>query len=341
MTQALLLSLFLALSAQPSKKPGAARLAAAQTDFNRGDFQAALKDLDLAVTEATDEDVLSKVHLLRGQCYGAQRDLVKAEQAFEKALENDPEAKLDPTRVDPSLVTLLEGLRDRMTGDLQVRTDRPARVALDGKPLGTAPVKATVPIGRHRVEAYSSDGRYSAVKQVVVAARKSTEVELGLTEARRGSDNDEDDRSPPPPPPREGPASSLAPFGGRPLADLRLVVNAFDFFSAPGIEVGFGLEWPYLRGSVHFRFFPGFGITPRGGLWVPIIDQLRGYAELELPILFIPAATPVAIGFGGAGGAEYSFNKWLSTFGEAGARYYFINLPPELSIQLGIRLRLP
>jgi hypothetical protein len=338
MTQALLLSVFIALSAQSSKKPGSARLAAAQADFNRGDFQSALRDLEVASAEATDDDVLSRVHLLRGQCFGAQRDLVKAEQAFEKALEADPEAKLDPTRVDPSLVTLLEGLRDRMTGELEVRTNRPARVMYDGKPLGTAPLKASVAIGRRRLEAKSQDGRYSAAAQVVVAARKRTEVQLDLTESpRTGGEADSMVSAPP----REGPASSLSLFGGRPLADLRVVVNGFNFFSAPGIEVGFGLEWPYLRGSAHFRFFPNFGITPRGGLWVPIVPQLRGYAELELPILFPAGTNPGGIGLGGAGGAEYFPNQWLSVFGEVGARYFFTGLSTELPVQLGFRLRLP
>ena len=72
MTQALLLSALLALSATP-KKSGSGRLASAQVEFSRGDFSAALRDLDVAVSETCDEQVLSKVHLLRGQCYGSTR----------------------------------------------------------------------------------------------------------------------------------------------------------------------------------------------------------------------------------------------------------------------------
>src|SRR6185295_17376538 len=171
MTQALLLSALLAFSATPRKPSG--RLTAAQAEFSRGDFAAALRDLDAAVSETGDDPTLSKIHLLRGQCYGAQRDLVKAEEAFEKALESDPEAKLDPQRVDPSLVSLLEGLRDRMQGELEVRTDRPAKVHLDGKPIGLSPVKASVAIGRHKLEAHTGDGKYSASSSVVIAAHKT------------------------------------------------------------------------------------------------------------------------------------------------------------------------
>jgi hypothetical protein len=350
MTKALLLSALIAFSAaaQP-RKSGPGRLAAAQAEFNRGDFAAALRDLDLAVVETSDEQVLSKIHLLRGQCLGAQRDLVKAEQAFEKALENDPEAKLDPTRVDPSLVTLLEGLRDRMQGDLEVRTDRPARIAFDGKPIGQSPLKASVSIGRHRLEANTADGRYAASSSVVISARKTTAVDMDLAEVRR-------DPSPGPgpgPEPRPGggqsdpmagsQGSSFQIFGGRPLADLRIGVNPFEFFTIPQVEVGFGAEWPYLRASAHLRFLPSFGVTPRGAFWVPVTDQLRAYAELELPIFFPYGTTPLFIGLGGSGGAELFFIKWLSAFAEIGARTYFLpaGAGQEVTIQGGMRLRLP
>jgi hypothetical protein len=340
MTQALLLAALLAFSATP-KKPGSARLAAAQAEFSRGDFAAALRDLDLAAGETGDEQTLGKIHLLRGQCYGAQRDLVKAEQAFEKALENDPEAKLDPTRVDPSLVSLLEGLRDRMQGDLEVRTDRPAKISFDGKPIGLSPVKATVPIGRHRLEAHTGDGKYVASSSVVIFAKKTTTVDMELAEARREEEA---------PPPGSGSRDGMAPaagssfqiYGGRPLADLRLGIDPFQFFQAPQLELGFGLEWPYLRASAHLRFLPGFGITPRGGLWVPVIDQLRAYAELELPILFPTGTTDFSLGLGGCGGVELFFVKWLSAFAEIGARNFFLPAGRvEVTIQGGVRLRLP
>ncbi|HVE86977.1 MAG TPA: tetratricopeptide repeat protein [Myxococcales bacterium] len=349
MTQALLLSALLALSAQP-KKSGSGRLTSAQTEFNRGDFTAALRDLDAAIAETTDEQTLSRIYLLRGQCYGAQRDVVKAEESFEKALENDPEAKLDPTRVDPNLVSVLESLRERMQGDLEVRTDRPAKVSFDGKALGPAPVKSPVSIGRHRLEARTGDGRYVASSSVVIAAHKTTTVDMQLAEARR-----EEDANPNPggTGPREGGGregreppmaggSSFQLWGGRPLADLRVGVNPFDFLAVPEAEVGFGLEWPYLRASAHLRFLPTFGVTPRGGLWVPVTDQFRAYAELELPILSsTTAGVPVAIGLGGAGGAEYFFIKWLSGFAEVGVRNFFIPSFVEVTIQAGLRLRLP
>lgn len=350
MTQALLLSALLALSATP-KKSGSSRLTSAQAEFSRGDFAAALRDLDVAVSETGDEPTLSKIHLLRGQCYGAQRDLVKAEEAFEKALENDPEAKLDPQRVDPSLVSLLEGLRDRMQGDLEVKTDRPAKVHFDGKPIGLSPVKATVSIGRHKLEAHTGDGRYSASSSVVIAAHKTTTVEMELAENRR------EEETPPAGPgggrgggsegrDRDGGgergSASFTVYGGRPLADLRLGVNPLDIVNVPHAEVGFGAEWPYVRASVHLQFLPGFGIVPRGGLWVPVVDQVRAYVELELPIFFPQGAEPLALGLGGGGGAEFFFIKWLSGFAEVGARNFFLPGPEvQVIIQAGMRMRLP
>jgi len=347
MTQALLLSALLAFSATPRKPSG--RLTAAQAEFSRGDFAAALRDLDAAVSETGDDPTLSKIHLLRGQCYGAQRDLVKAEEAFEKALESDPEAKLDPQRVDPSLVSLLEGLRDRMQGELEVRTDRPAKVHLDGKPIGLSPVKASVAIGRHKLEAHTGDGKYSASSSVVIAAHKTTTVEVELAENRReedtppvgpggrGGDGGRDGSGEP-----RGAGSSFSIYGGRPLADLRLGVNPLDIVNVPHAEVGFGAEWPYIRASVHLQFLPGFGIVPRGGLWVPVVDQVRAFVELELPVYFPQGTTALALGLGGCGGAEFFFIKWLSAFAEIGARNFFLPGPEvQVTIQAGMRMRLP
>jgi hypothetical protein len=329
MTQALFLSVLL-LVAAPAKKTPQARFAQAQTAFGRGDFTKALKDLDLVAAEPLDASTLSQVHLLRGQCYGAQREVAKAEEAFQQALEYDPEATLDAARVDPTLVALLNGLRERMKGDLEVRTERPAKLWLDNQPLGTSPYKGWAPIGRRTVEAKTADGRYAGSSEVLISARQPTSVDVPLEQVAA------------PPSAGKKDSQTVQLWGGRPFADLRLGVDFFSLNYGADIEFGAGLEWQYLRASVHFRFFPAFGITPRGGLTIPLMDRLRVFAELELPVLWPTQNTyQMAFGVGGAGGAEYFITKWLSGFAELGARNYFIPGGVALTLQAGVRMRLP
>ncbi|HET9452172.1 MAG TPA: hypothetical protein VFO83_14885, partial [Aggregicoccus sp.] len=136
MSPALLLSLLLlAASGAPaargrataarSSSSAASRLHAAQQRYGRGEFEAALKLLDRAATDTRDERTLGRIHLLRAQCYAALRDAELSEAALHEALEHDPEAALDPERVDPALVQQLEDLRARTRGELRVRVNRP------------------------------------------------------------------------------------------------------------------------------------------------------------------------------------------------------------------------
>jgi hypothetical protein len=185
---------------------------------------------------------------------------------------------------------------------------------------------------------------------VVIAAHKTTTVEMELAEVRREDDGPKegpggggrDARDGGGEPRSGGSSSSFQVYGGRPLADLRLGIDPFDFFKTPNAEVGFGAEWPYVRAALHLRFLPTFGVIPRGGLWVPVVDQVRAFVELELPVYFPQGTTPLSLGLGGCGGAELFFIKWLSGFAEIGARNFFLPDPRvEVTIQAGMRMRLP
>ncbi len=332
MTQALLLSTLLLLSAGASPRPNAkGKLQAAQTQFNRGDFEETLQLLDQAKEETSEDGTLSRIHLLRGQAYGALRDLVKAEEALAEALEHDPEATLDANRVDPSLVTMLSGLKSRLRGTLEVTADRPgAKVTYNGKALGTAPLRAQVEIGRSKLEVRTPDGRYGARREVEIRPRRTEKVSVTLSEL--------------PPESQGGGSGSPVLFGfGKPLADLRLQLDPFQWTEGMGIEIGGGLQSRYLRTSFHFRVFPAFGMTARGAFSVPVADKVRAYVELELPVIFYGGETPVALGLGGAGGMDYELNKWLSLFAQVGARHFFLSpyASSRLSLQAGVRLEMP
>ena len=314
------------LAAAPASK---SKLEVGQRAFNQGDFEAALRALDQAVQESSDPAVLEKVHLLRGQCYGARQDFVRAEEAFALALDANPEAGLDPAKVDPSLVRVLDSLRARTKGTLVIHsTPDGASLKLDGAPFGKAPQSAQVPIGRHKLEV-QYEGAPPVTSEIVVHARGEARVEAMQ-------------------------APNLTPVPGvdesqgkkvRPYADLRGVFET----GAPegGIEVGGGIEVPWVRLGVYARVYSTFEPIPRISAVVPLqVLPLSALIEAEVPFAF--GRDGVGIGLGGAGGVEWGLTKWFGLYAQVGGRYYFTyydtsccRVNARFTASGGARLRLP
>src|SRR5579871_87384 len=162
------LALCLLTLGTPPAAPRPDRLTAARAELSRGNFDQALKDLDAALAEVNDLATLSQLELVRAQAFGAKQDYHQAEGALAQALEFDPEAQLDAGRIDPALVKLLESLRGRLTGELRVESERPARVKVDGADHGAAPLRLELPIGRHLVEGATEEGTVFAREQVLI-----------------------------------------------------------------------------------------------------------------------------------------------------------------------------
>ena len=335
MIQVAAFSALLLVMATPASKVqvpvGTAKFQIGQSEFRRGDFLAALRTLDAAAAEANDGQLLGQIHLLRGQCLAARQDLPGAEEAFGLALQRDPEVALDPSKVDPALVSMLDGLRARLRGELVVRADREgAQVLLDGRLLGQAPIKSSVPIGKHALEVRTPNGLYVATQDVVVRSKRTTEVDAqlrGLAAPSHSGSNGEVARAEDQP---------------RPLADLRGTLDPLSSGKNVAFEVGGGMEYGHFRGSASAVIYPDFGFVFRGALKVPVEDRFNAYISLETPIIF---AGVVQFGLGGAGGVEYEVSRWFTPFFEVGVRHFFTGVgaedPNRLILQFGIRLKVP
>ena len=159
-----LLALLLTGPVSKAAKPDVPRLEQGQKLFAQGDFDAALKMLDAAAIEGGEPATLEKVQLLRAQCLAARQDFARAEEAFALALDANPETTLDPTRVDPTVVRILESVRARLTGSLVIGSNPPgARPVMDGKEIGLAPQTIAAPAGKHKLEAQWGDGPLQAL----------------------------------------------------------------------------------------------------------------------------------------------------------------------------------
>lgn len=329
----LLLSLALAA---PGGSPKGTRLEQGQRLFNQGDVEGALKQLDLAAQEEREPAALEKVQLLRGQCFSARQDFVRAEDAFAAALEQNPDASLDPARVDPTVVKLLDAVRARLTATLIVNSSPPgASLFLDTKNAGVTPQTLQAPIGRHRLEARWGEGPMTPV-ELVLKPRKEVRVEFVQGQA--------------PPPvmvpvtPEEKPVKPVADFRGV------LEVPTNGAISAGAVDLGGGVEFRYFRATLHTRLAPNFGVLLRLAGVLPIVNRLNGFIELHVPLVF---RTPggmcgnlcVGLGLGGGVGAEFLVTPWLGVFGQFGAQHLFINSNradnTSLVLSAGSRFRLP
>ncbi len=331
--------LFLVLFAAPAKtaartpppveKFEGSRLEAGTKLFNQGDIEAALKMLDAAALEGGDAATLEKVHLLRAQCFAARQDFARAEEAFALALDANPETTLDPAKVDPTLVKMLEAVRTRLTGTLQVNsTPAGATLLLDGKSAGVTPQTLQVSVGKHKLEARWGDG---ALSQADVQLRPRREVRVEWVQGA-GTVIER---------PAEGPdARKLGPYGDFRFAPEISPVAAIG--ATLPLELGGGVELSYFRLGLGVRLFPQFGLTPRFAFAIPVYDRLAVALEVGVPVQFFSSA--VAVGIAGGAGVEYYPVRWLGFTALVGARHYLIrplNDATAFTLSAGVRLRVP
>jgi hypothetical protein len=306
------------LAATPSK---GTRLEQGQKAFADGEYTLALKALDAAFTEGADPE---KVQLLRAQCFAALQDFARAEDAFALALEANPDASLDPTRVDPSVVKMLDGLRARTRGTVVVRsTPAGAEVTLDGKSLGAAPLEAQAVIGRHKLEAKWADGSLASTELLV---RPRREIHLEWVQGVGAA----------------GPVVTAEDHGLHPFGKIRAPLVVGGGF-AGAFEMGVGFELPYFQAGLDLRLFPNFGATPRAGLVVPLVPVFSAFVDADVPLMFVNDG--VAVGIGGEGGIEWHPFRFLGVFAAIGGEHFFthpgfINVD-RLTLAAGVRIRKP
>jgi hypothetical protein len=282
-----------------------------------------------------------QVHLLRAQCFAALPDTASAEEAFLKALEIDPDAKLDPSRVRPSVVTMLEQQRAQAKGELKVSADQPAEIFLDDQHVGPAPWTGQVAIGRHLLEGRMADGRMTGKTEAVVRARSTSDLALSFRGALL------------PPPPPLSPTEEPKRFGGLDLlADVRLAIEPAPAGSSLAMagEIGAGVGTRNFVGSLHLGFAgQSFAMAVRGTGMLPRLVSIFGvHGSVDVPFVLLNGS--LSPGLGGAVGVDAVVTRWLEPFVEVQYRHFFA-LPgtstggsysgDSVLIGAGVRLRLP
>lgn len=308
------------------------RLEQGQKLFNQGDYDAALKALDAAAADGGDAATLEKVQLLRAQCFAARQDFARAEDAFSLALDANPDTSLDPARVDPTLVKLLDTVRARSLGTVTFASTPPgATLVIDGKDSGVTPQTVSLPVGKHSFSARWGEAADSpdSVRQVNVQLRPRKDLRVEWVQHSNSTTGGLELERP------------LRPFG-----DLRGLFEPQTSGSVGGgLQVGGGVELSYFRLGLFVRVFPNFDLTPRFQFSLPFLKTNLGEWNLTLevgvPFSFFPSG--FAVGIQGAGGLELYLLKWLAPYVLLGGSHHFLRFGYDTSFVLtgGLRLRVP
>ncbi|MET0402809.1 MAG: PEGA domain-containing protein, partial [Cystobacter sp.] len=287
----LVLSLFL-LSAAPAREPR--ELDEALEALTEGDFEAALARADAGLRRSRDEAHTARLQLIRGEAHAALRQYAQMEAAFAQALEADPDARLDPERVQPTVVALFESLRERLRGELSVEVEPPgAELRLDGRPLGKAPWRGPAPIGTHTLTVGSGNTPH----QVKVRPGRTEQVRLVV-------------------PPEATPLDAPSPLAFSLQARAALGVVPF---SGVGVEAGARLAGRNLQGELNATVGRRLGASARLGVQAPeLVGPLTLFLTLDGYLL---GGGPVLLGAGVSAGASLPLGPRFDLFAELSGRW--------------------
>jgi PEGA domain len=283
--------------------PATAALEAGRTALAEGEFERAIAVLEAASRQTLDDVLLGRIHLARGEAYAALQQYGAMEVAFAQALTHDPDIRLDPKRVDPKRVSLLEALRSTLRGQLDVEViPAGANLILDERALGPAPWKGVVPIGTHSLEIVPSTGQ-PVVLRVKVRPDRTERVRFEFPVVEGA------------PSPAPAPVSAPSPIA---FAMQARAVTSVDRPLALGGELGVQLGGKNFFGEINATAGSAYGVGVRVGArasrW---LGPVSPRASLDGFLVFAGGAVP---GIGLSGGVELDFGKWIVPFAEISGR---------------------
>jgi hypothetical protein len=287
------------LSAAPSAEEN---LRVGVERYRAGDFERAVTVLEKAAASDS-AAVRSKAQLTLGLCFAALQRFDRVDAAFEAALRADPELQLDPTRVQPALVAMLDAARARLHGELAVTVPRAAEVSIDGTPAGPPPIEQRVTIGRHHVQVRDAAGR-TQERDVVVGADRRAAVVFEAPPAPV-----------PAPPPQETAAAEAPKSGLNLLAEVRATMDPRDYSgslaqprTAPAPELAVGLGARYWGATMGIMGGAAIAATLRATGRLPIWGPLSAELSLQGALFF---TAPLAVGGTALLGLGVAPLRWL------------------------------
>ena len=152
---------------------------AANAQLARGDLPGALATLRAAAGAAKKQSEILAANRALGVVAASMGKSALARTAFLRALDVDPNTKLDENAVKPSVIQQFRALRASLTGTLVVTGVADSPVSIDGNAAGLVPMVAQLSIGKHRIT-ITVNGKALA-QSVTIFPDRATEIEANET----------------------------------------------------------------------------------------------------------------------------------------------------------------
>lgn len=127
--------------------------------YDAGRFEEALRLLSRARPRVASRRERARIDLQRGVLHAVLGQEEGARAAFVEALRGDPRADLDDRVHKAAVVTLFRETRARLRGRIEIAGRDGLRVLIDGREAGRTPLRLALPIGQHRIEVRTDEGR--------------------------------------------------------------------------------------------------------------------------------------------------------------------------------------
>jgi len=153
--------------------------------FDKGAIAESNTALEQAATLTKDPSLLARIHLQLGLNRATEGRTEEARVSFERALEYDPDLRLDPVRHKPDFVRLFDDMRTQAAGELRVEAAGSGQqIWIDGTRRGRGSCRVRLSPGTHRVEIREAAGVVVASRTVCLRPRGVETMTLGPRPAR-------------------------------------------------------------------------------------------------------------------------------------------------------------
>lgn len=164
---------------------GIVRYNVGDREESREALKKALELLGKLPAPQRDARLMGQVQLYLGLNDAVEGRRERARRYFGQALTADPTLELDPERFKKAIVVLFRQARRRIRGWLNVTANiADAVVLVDNRQVGKVPLRRRLPVGKHRVEVLSTDGRLGYLEEVIVSRGSTTMVTARLDPIR-------------------------------------------------------------------------------------------------------------------------------------------------------------
>jgi hypothetical protein len=122
-----------------------------------------------------------------GLTQAARKDMNGARRSFARSLLEDPELRAEWDRIPPAALAEYDAIRAALEGELGVEASEPgARVLIDGRERGQAPLRLKLPVGRHTVRVISADSARTYEEAAVLVTARAPALVRAKLAARDG-----------------------------------------------------------------------------------------------------------------------------------------------------------